>query len=103
MDALEHLQHDPVFQQSLRKVAGEAAARQYRYLNELPAKRAFFTNNVTSDSFPQKEQVPFGNDEATDIATNTSNSLTLPTSMILRRKECTARCLTAVLNDTGFS
>ncbi|MDD1782654.1 hypothetical protein LRP49_15885 [Enterovibrio sp. ZSDZ35] len=62
--ALEHVQHDPVFRQSLRKVAGEAAARQYRYLNELPEKRAFFSNDVVSDSFPRKEQVPFVNGES---------------------------------------
>lgn len=59
MAVLEHLRRDPVFRHSLQRVAGEAAARQFRYLNELPAKRAFFSNDVNAESFPQKEQVPF--------------------------------------------
>ncbi len=63
METLEYLQQDQVFRQSLQRVAGEAAARQYRYLNELPAKQAYFINGVNADSFPQKEQVPFGADE----------------------------------------
>lgn len=60
---LNVLDTDQVFRKALKQVAGEAAARQYRYLNELPAKRVYFSNMVSAPSFPQKEQVPFGADE----------------------------------------
>lgn len=62
-NVVEYLQNDPTFRQSLKRVAGEAATRQYRYLHNLPAKRAFFSHEVNTGRFPQKEQVPFGADQ----------------------------------------
>ncbi|MCE2571804.1 hypothetical protein [Motilimonas eburnea] len=59
----DYLQHDRLFQQALRKTAGEAAARQYRYLNEQPAKENIAATAVKNDSFYKKEQVPFINDQ----------------------------------------
>ncbi|WP_062661029.1 hypothetical protein [Grimontia celer] len=60
---LNELETDQVFRKALKQVAGEAAARQYRYLNELPAKRADFSNTVIAPSFPLTEQVPLCADE----------------------------------------
>ncbi|USH01384.1 hypothetical protein K6Q96_10675 [Grimontia kaedaensis] len=46
------LETDQVFRKALKQVAGAAAARQYRYLNELPAKRACFSNTAIASSLP---------------------------------------------------
>ncbi|MFO6425107.1 hypothetical protein [Motilimonas sp. KMU-193] len=64
----DYLQQDRLFQQALRKTAGEAAARLYRYLNEQPAKENIAATAVKNGSFFQKEQFPFINDQRYDYS-----------------------------------